>query len=62
MSQRLFTARISRVRGTYTFTAQLFARGIVQYVSTDRDPQLYLDATTTPRDGRSPRRRCCRTS
>jgi hypothetical protein len=50
-SQRLFTARISRVRATYTFTSKLFARGIVQYVSTDRDTQLYLDATTTPRDG-----------
>jgi len=51
VSQRLFTARISRVRGTYTFTAKLFARGIVQYVSTVRDTQLYLDPTTTPRDG-----------
>jgi hypothetical protein len=48
---RVFTARVSRVRGTYTFTSKLFARGIVQYVSTDRDTQLYLDATTTPRDG-----------
>jgi hypothetical protein len=39
------------VRGTYTFTARLFARGIVQYVSTTRDASLYLDPTTTPQDG-----------
>ncbi len=39
VSQRLFIARVSRLRGTYTFTARLFARGIVQYVSTTRDPQ-----------------------
>jgi hypothetical protein len=49
--RRLFLARVSRVRGTYTFTARLFARGIVQYVSTTRDASLYLDPTTTPRDG-----------
>ena len=29
VSQRLFIARVSRLRGTYTFTARLFARGIV---------------------------------
>ena len=40
VSRRLFTARVSRVRGTYTFTARLFARGIVQYVSTERDASL----------------------
>jgi hypothetical protein len=39
---RLFTARVSRVRGTYTFTARSFLRVIGQYVSTDRDRSLYL--------------------
>jgi hypothetical protein len=43
--RRLFIAKVSRVRGTYTFTARLFARGIAQYVSTDRDPTLYTAAT-----------------
>ena len=46
VSRRLFIARVSRVRGTYTFTARLFARGIAQYVSTTRDPSLYISATT----------------
>ena len=41
--ERLFTARVSRVRGTYTFTARSFARVIAQYVSTTRNPLLYLD-------------------
>jgi hypothetical protein len=40
--RRLFTARVSRVRATYTFTARLFVRGITQYVTTDRSPSLYL--------------------
>jgi len=39
--RRLFFARVSRVKGTYTFTSRLFTRTIVQYVSTDRDPSLY---------------------
>ena len=34
--RRLFIARVSRIRGTYTFTSRLFVRGIAQYVSTDR--------------------------
>jgi hypothetical protein len=51
VSRRLFTARVSRVRGTYTFTARLFARAIVQYVGTGRDASLYVDASTVPRDG-----------
>jgi hypothetical protein len=38
---RLFTARVSRIRGTYTFTARTFARVISQYVSTTRTPALY---------------------
>jgi hypothetical protein len=42
--QRLFTARVSRAKGTYTFTARLFLRAIAQYVSTDRNPSLYLAA------------------
>ena len=44
VSRPLFTARVSRIRGTYTFTARCFARLIGQYVSTDRDPSLYLTA------------------
>ena len=40
-SRRLFTQSVSRVRGTYTFTARLFTRVIAQYVSTTRDPSLY---------------------
>lgn len=43
---RLFTARVSRVRGTYTFTARSFLRLIGQYVSTDRATALYLSETT----------------
>ena len=44
LAGRLFTARVSRVRGTYTFTARRFARVIGQYVSTHRDPGRYLSA------------------
>jgi hypothetical protein len=40
--QRLFTARVSRLRGVYTFTSRVFVRAIAQYVSTDRDPSLYF--------------------
>jgi hypothetical protein len=43
---RLFTARVSRLRATYTFTSRLFVRAIAQYVATDRDPALYLSSTT----------------
>ena len=32
VSRRLFTARVLRVKGTYTFTSRLFARAIAQYV------------------------------
>jgi Domain of unknown function (DUF5916) len=42
ISRRLFTARVLRVKGTYTFTSRLFARAIAQYVSVDRDPSLYI--------------------
>jgi hypothetical protein len=41
VSRRLFVARVSRIKSTYTFTSRLYARGIVQYVSTTRDPSLY---------------------
>ncbi len=40
---RLFTARVDRLRATYTFTSRLFVRLIGQYVSTHRDPALYTD-------------------
>jgi hypothetical protein len=43
---RLFIARVSRVRTTYTFTSRLFVRGIAQYVSTNRDPALYTVDTS----------------
>ncbi|HUR33386.1 MAG TPA: DUF5916 domain-containing protein [Vicinamibacterales bacterium] len=43
-SGRLFTARISRLRTTYSFNAHAFARVITQYVSTTRAPALYLSA------------------
>jgi hypothetical protein len=38
----LFTARVERLRANYTFTARSFVRLIGQYVSTDRDPALFL--------------------
>jgi hypothetical protein len=38
---RLFTARVSRVRSTYTFNAKSFVRLIAQYVSTNRDVALH---------------------
>jgi hypothetical protein len=46
----LFTARVWRAKGTYTFTARTFVRVIGQYVTTSRDPQLYV-AATDARDG-----------
>jgi hypothetical protein len=45
VSQRLFTARVQRLKSTYTFTARSFVRVIGQYTSTDRDPALFLAAT-----------------
>ena len=51
VSRRLFIARVSRVRGTYTFTARLFARGIAQYVSTNRDVALYTSGTAVEKSG-----------
>jgi len=49
-SRPLFTARVSRVRANYTFTARSFVRLIGQYVSTDRDTTLYI-ARQTAHDG-----------
>jgi hypothetical protein len=43
---RLFLARVSRFRGTYTFTSKAFLRVIGQYISTSRDPSLYLFAVS----------------
>jgi hypothetical protein len=40
-SARLFTARVDRLRATYTFTARSFLRLVGQYVETERDPDLY---------------------
>jgi hypothetical protein len=51
VSAPLFTARVERLRMNYTFTARSFIRLIGQYVSTDRDPSLYLDPTTAAHDG-----------
>jgi hypothetical protein len=45
-SRRLFTARVSRLKGTYSFTSKLFVRAIGQYVSTERNPSLYLTAVS----------------
>jgi hypothetical protein len=41
-SKPLFTSRVQRVKTNYTFTAKSFVRLIGQYVSTDRDPALFL--------------------
>ncbi len=41
---RLFTARVERLRATYTFNARAFLRAVGQYVETRRDPALYTAA------------------
>ncbi len=41
--QRLFTARVDRLRATYSFSSRMFIRAIGQYEVTRRDPDLYLD-------------------
>ena len=41
---RLFLARVSRVRATYTFTANSYVRVVSQYTSTVREPSLYRAA------------------
>ena len=43
-TSRLFTARVDRLRATYTFTSRTFVRAIAQHVETVRDPALYIDA------------------
>ena len=48
--QQLFLQRVSRFKATYTFTARMFVRGIAQYVTTTRDPFLYVSAVD-PRSG-----------
>lgn len=48
--ERLFTAEVSRLRGTYAFTPRMFVRLIGQYVITARDTDLYL-APVAPRGG-----------
>ena len=45
VSRRLFRAQVSRVKSTYTFNSRMFARGILQYVSTRNDPTLFLQPT-----------------
>jgi hypothetical protein len=47
VSRHLFTSRVDRIRANYTFTARSFVRIIGQYVSTDRDPALYIQPTPT---------------
>ena len=42
---RLFTAQVERLRATYTFNAKMYVRGIVQNVRTNRNQQLFLNAT-----------------
>lgn len=39
--ERLFTARVDRLRATYTITSRLFVRAVVQHLHTRRDPALY---------------------
>ena len=42
---RLFTARVERLRATWSFDPRSFLRLIGQHVRTDRDPALYTYAT-----------------
>jgi hypothetical protein len=44
--RRLFTARVSRLRATYMFSANSFARVVGQYVSETRVPELYVDSVS----------------
>ena len=48
-SGRLFTAQVQRLKAQYNFGPRLFVRLIGQYVTTRRDPTLYL----SPVDARS---------
>ena len=42
VSQPLFTARVARLRGTYTFTARASCASSASTWTTNRDPTLYL--------------------
>jgi Domain of unknown function (DUF5916) len=44
--QKLFTARVSRIRANYSFSSRTFVRAIGQYVTNDRQPELYLSPVT----------------
>lgn len=46
VKSRLFTARVARLRATYTLTSRLFVRLTGQYASTRRDPSLYTFPTS----------------
>lgn len=48
---RLFTARVERLRATYTFNSKSFVRAIAQWVDTTRAPELYTN-TVSPRSRR----------
>jgi hypothetical protein len=50
ISGRLFTARIARVKATYTFNARTFFRVIGQYQDVRREPSLWIDPVSR-RDG-----------
>ena len=39
---RLFTAQVQRLKATYNFSPRVFLRAVGQYVSTRRDPSLYV--------------------
>ena len=47
--ERLFTARVDRLRATYNFTSRAFARVIAQHVETRRAPTLY-SSEVSPRE------------
>jgi hypothetical protein len=50
LSGRVFTARVDRVRATYTFSSKLFFRAIVEYVGVRRDTRFYI-ASADAKDG-----------
>jgi hypothetical protein len=43
LNVRLFTAKVDRIRATYTFNSRSFLRAVAQWVDTTRDPSLYVD-------------------
>jgi hypothetical protein len=48
---RLLTARVSRLKSTYTFTSRMFGRVIAQYESATQDPSLFR-SRVDPESGR----------